>query len=104
MISEKENTRVSKWLSYVLRHKPGEIGIELDKNGWVNVGELTSKLNTQNAQINFEILKHIVETNSKKRFALNDDLNKIRASQGHSIDVELGYTEQQPPEILYHGQ
>lgn len=30
-------------------------------------------------------------------------MTKIRASQGHSGDVELGYTEQQPPEILYHG-
>ena len=57
----------------------------------------------QNEQINFEVLKHIVETNSKKRFVFNDDLSKIRASQGHSVDVELGYTEQQPPKILYHG-
>ena len=49
------------------------------------------------------ILQYIVDTNNKKRFAFNDDLTKIRASQGHSVDVELGYTEQQPPTILYLG-
>lgn len=48
-------------------------------------------------------MQHIVDTNNKKRFAFNDDLSKIRASQGHSVDVELGYTEEQPPAILYHG-
>ncbi len=103
MISEKENTRLSKLLSYILRHNPGKIGIELDKNGWINVDELISKLNAQTNQFNFEILKHIVDTNSKKRFAFNEDFSKIRASQGHSVEVELGYKEQQPPEILYHG-
>jgi len=73
------------------------------KNGYTNVDELINKLNAQNENINFEILQYIVDTNNKKRFAFNDDLTKIRASQGHSVDVELGYTEQRPPDILYHG-
>lgn len=103
MISEKENTKLSKLLSYILRHKPGEYGMELDANGWVNVDELISKLNAHKVNISFEMLQHIVNTNSKKRFAFSDDLSKIRASQGHSVEVELGFTEQEPPAILYHG-
>ncbi|QEC66891.1 RNA 2'-phosphotransferase [Panacibacter ginsenosidivorans] len=103
MLSEKENTKLSKLLSYILRHKPEEYGIELGENGYTNVDELITKLNAHNENISFEILQHIVDTNNKKRFAFNEDLTKIRASQGHSVDVELGYTEQQPPEILYHG-
>lgn len=58
--------------------------------------------NAHNENISFEILQYIVDTNNKKRFAFNNDLTKIRASQGHSVDVELGYTEQQPPAILYY--
>jgi putative RNA 2'-phosphotransferase len=103
MISEKQATHFSKLLSYILRHKPGEYEIVLDENGYTNVDELINKLNTQTENINFEILQYIVDTNDKKRFAFNEDLTKIRASQGHSVDVELGYTEKQPPAILYHG-
>jgi len=103
MISFTQTTHLSKLLSYILRHKPGEYEIVLDENGYTNVDELINKLNAHNENINFEILQHIVDTNNKKRFAFNNDLTKIRASQGHSVDVELGYREQQPPDILYHG-
>ncbi len=103
MLSANQTTHLSKLLSYILRHKPEEYEIVLEENGYTNVDELINKLNAQNENINFEILQHIVDTNNKKRFAFNDDLTKIRASQGHSVDVELGYTKQQPPAILYHG-
>ncbi len=103
MPSEKQTNHLSKLLSYILRHKPEEYEIELDKNGYTNVDKLINKLNVHSENISFKILQHIVETNSKKRFAFNDDLTKIRASQGHSVDVELGYIEQQPPGILHHG-
>lgn len=103
MITRNQTTHLSKLLFYILRHKPSAYEIALDENGYTNVDELISKLNAHNENISFEILQYIVDTNNKKRFAFNDDLTKIRASQGHSVDVELGYTEQQPPEILYHG-
>jgi putative RNA 2'-phosphotransferase len=103
MITEKQTTNLSKLLSYILRHRPEEYEIVLDENGYTNVDRLINKLNAHNENINFEILQYIVDTNNKKRFSFNDDLTKIRASQGHSVDVKLGYTEQQPPAILYHG-
>lgn len=103
MLSEKENKRISKFLSYVLRHNPDLITIELNANGWANVQELIEKSGTASVVFNFDVLKHIVETNNKKRFAFNDDFTMIRASQGHSVIIESGYIPQQPPEILYHG-
>lgn len=103
MLSLNQTIHLSKLLSYILRHKPEEYQVALDENGYTNVDELINKLTAHNEIISFEILQHIVDTNNKKRFAFNDDLTKIRASQGHSVDVELGYTEQQPPAILYHG-
>ncbi len=103
IINEKEITKISKLLSLVLRHRPESIKIELDENGWTDVSELLEKMNEHNQPISLDILKLVVETNAKKRFAFNDNYSKIRANQGHSVDVELGYTPQSPPEILYHG-
>lgn len=95
--------RVSKFLSMVLRHKPESIGVELDRYGWVDVDILLFKLNEHGKNVDFDTLTFVVENNNKKRFAFNDDQTKIRASQGHSIKVDLGYIPQTPPEILYHG-
>ncbi|WP_345954001.1 RNA 2'-phosphotransferase [Mucilaginibacter sp. PAMB04168] len=103
MISEKEITSISKFLSLVLRHQPELIGMELDLQGWVSVDELLKKANVHGKLITMEMLNHVVETNSKKRFAFSDDKQKIRASQGHSVEVELGYEPHVPPAVLYHG-
>jgi putative RNA 2'-phosphotransferase len=51
----------------------------------------------------FDILKEVVETNNKKRFAFNADCTKIRANQGHSVAVDVELPEAVPPEYLYHG-
>lgn len=103
MISEKQLLKTSKFLSLVLRHQPEIIGLELDQNGWVDINDLLQKSNNHGQQLDRHILNHIVATNSKKRFAFNDNLDKIRASQGHSIEIELGYTNQKPPTLLFHG-
>jgi putative RNA 2'-phosphotransferase len=103
MLSEKENIRISKFMSLVLRHKPETIGLSFNENGWADVSELVMKMNHAGVNITPEILQFVVGNNSKSRFAFSDDRTKIRASQGHSVSVELGYTPQQPPEFLYHG-
>ncbi|WP_448697847.1 RNA 2'-phosphotransferase [Mucilaginibacter sp. AW1-3] len=102
-MKEKDITSISKFLSLILRHQPQLIGIELDGQGWVNVDELLKQANAHGHILDMELLDHVVETNSKKRFAFDETRQKIRASQGHSVDVELGYQAQMPPEVLYHG-
>jgi putative RNA 2'-phosphotransferase len=94
---------ISKFLSFVLRHKPEEIGITLDENGWTSTSELLSKINMKSFPISMENLENIVATNNKKRFAFNEDKTNIRASQGHSVAIDLAIEPQQPPEYLYHG-
>ena len=101
----KDLINLSRFLSLVLRHKPDTVGIDLDENGWVLVDELINKVNLTNRHycLTREILNEIVRTNDKKRFAFSPDGSKIRASQGHSIDVNLDLVEKQPPFYLYHG-
>jgi len=90
-------------MSLVLRHKPEEIGLNLDDQGWVSVDELISKMNQKGVTVDFETLDKVVQTNDKKRFAFNDNKSMIRASQGHSIEVELNLQAVEPPDTLYHG-
>jgi putative RNA 2'-phosphotransferase len=103
MATEQEINSISKFLSLVLRHQPEFIGLTLNDEGWANVDDLL-RLSAQHGQIiTKDILNVVVDTNNKKRFAFSDDRQFIRASQGHSIEVSLGYQTQTPPEILYHG-
>jgi putative RNA 2'-phosphotransferase len=102
-MNEKDIKNISKFLSLVLRHAPETIHLQLDKNGWANVDELIEKWNQSGKKLDFELLEEVVETNDKKRFAFNEDLTRIRANQGHSIDVELNLNELQPTDFLYHG-
>jgi len=96
---------ISRFLSLVLRHKPESIGVKLDKNGWILVDELINKVNATKKYYNLtkDLLDEIVRTNDKKRFAYSQDGLKIRASQGHSIDINLNLSVKVPPRYLYHG-
>lgn len=102
-MNEQQKKSVSKFLSLILRHQPEVIGITLDENGWTDVDELIAKMNANGHRISFDQLEEVVETNDKQRFAFSDDYNKIRASQGHSVNISLGLDPQEPPEYLYHG-
>jgi len=100
---EKQLKHISKLLSLVLRHEPEHIGLTLDQEGWANVPELIEKINQQGIRLNFATLQIIVDSNDKKRFAFNNDKTRIRANQGHSIEVDLSLPAQMPPAILFHG-
>ena len=102
-MNEKRKTHISKFLSLILRHKPEEIGLQLDENGWANVAELLEKSAQTGNKFTFEELAEVIATNDKKRFAFDENNAKIRASQGHSLQVDVGFEEKLPPEILYHG-
>lgn len=96
-------TELSKLLSLVLRHKPEKVGVTLDAGGWTDVSILITKLQAAGVAIDSALLQQVVATNNKQRFSFNADGTKIRASQGHSVAVQLSYPPVQPPLVLYHG-
>lgn len=102
-MNEKQRTRTSKFLSLVLRHEPEKIGLKLDPAGWADVETLLTACRQHGVAIERAELEEIVATNEKKRFAFSDDGRRIRANQGHSVEVSLGYTPQTPPARLFHG-
>lgn len=102
-MNTKNKKRISKLLSLLLRHQPEKFNLTLDAQGWCSVEELLNALRQNDISINHALLEEIVKTNDKKRFAYSEDQLKIRASQGHSISIDLEYEAIAPPEILYHG-
>jgi putative RNA 2'-phosphotransferase len=102
-MDKKAVVSTSKFLSLILRHQPETIGIELDENGWVDVDELLDKAGKHGKSISRELLERVVRENDKQRFALSDDMSRIRANQGHSVQVDLELKPQTPPAELFHG-
>ncbi|MDC4653418.1 RNA 2'-phosphotransferase [Acinetobacter baumannii] len=96
---------ISQYLSFILRHKPEEIDLTLDREGWANIEELISKSQpVKNVILDKEIIKSIVSNNDKKRFQISDDGKYIRAVQGHSTtSVDITLNKLIPPTYLYHG-
>ena len=94
---------ISKFLSYVLRHKPEEINLELDNFGWADVKLLLAKAEKKGKSFTLKELEYVVANKAKLRFAFNEDKSKIRANQGHSIQVDLALQPVIPPNLLYHG-
>lgn len=102
-MEEIKKKKISKFLSFVLRHHPETIHLSLDENGWAMVSELMEKISHGHQPFSKSELEEIVATNEKKRFAFNADHTKIRASQGHSFPVNLSLHPTSPPPCLYHG-
>lgn len=95
--------KVSKSLSYVLRHRPDSIDIVLDDAGWIAVDELLRAFARSGRSYSRELIERVVAENDKRRFEFSDDGAMIRARQGHSVEIELGYAPAVPPDVLYHG-
>jgi len=95
--------QTSKFLSLVLRHAPERIGLVLDAQGWTSVDELIAKANASGVALDRAMLLDIVATSDKQRFTLSGDGTRIRAAQGHSVDVDLDLVPAMPPAVLFHG-
>jgi putative RNA 2'-phosphotransferase len=102
-LTDNEITEISKFLSYVLRHHPEAIGLELDAHGWANIDSLIEKAGQEGKSLSHEKLHEVVASGTKKRFTISEDRDFIRAGYGHSIDVDLSLKPATPPEVLYHG-
>ena len=101
-MNEDRFKKISKSLSYWLRHHPEDIGIFIAPDGWTDIKSLIEKAKTK-ILFDFNELKHVVQNNDKNRFSISEDMCRIRANQGHSITVELNLLEVLPPTTLYHG-
>lgn len=102
-MNDKHKVRVSKFLSKHLRHAPADIGLKLEDGGWVAVEQFLAAAARHGVPITRDELDEVVDTNDKQRFAFDETGTRIRASQGHSVEVDLQLEPTSPPPVLYHG-
>jgi putative RNA 2'-phosphotransferase len=102
-MTDKQLVRLSKWISLRLRHNPAGIGLTLDSAGWAVVDDLIAASARHGVRFDRDALDVVVANNNKRRFEYDESGARIRARQGHSIDVDLGYADAAPPQVLYHG-
>ncbi|WP_201980265.1 RNA 2'-phosphotransferase [Hymenobacter rubidus] len=102
-MDSKQMTRLSKFLSLHLRHRPDALGLTLQAGGWVKVADLLAACAEHSTPISLPQLTEIVKGNDKQRFAFDATGTRIRAQQGHSVEVDLQLTPAGPPAVLYHG-
>lgn len=103
LVDPDRSERVSKLLSLILRHRPGDFGVTLDADGWTDLAPLVAAVARSGTVLSRDEIEHVVRSSDKQRFALSPDGTRIRAQQGHSVPVELGHPEATPPEVLFHG-
>lgn len=102
-MNEKSIVKISKYLSKHLRHQPERLGLQLESGGWVEVADLLAACRRNNFPISAEELTEVVEKNDKQRFSFDETGTRIRANQGHSIEVDLQLKPSAPPDVLFHG-
>ncbi len=101
---EKERqVKISKYLSKHLRHAPDRLGLTLAPGGWVGVDELMSACAAHQFPLTRAELEAVVASSDKQRFSFDETKTRIRANQGHSVEIDLQLEPQTPPEVLYHG-
>lgn len=94
---------ISKAMSYWLRHAPEKGGLTLDDSGWAPVDDVLAALARKRLTDSVEVLRQVVADSDKQRFELSEDGTRIRARQGHSVEVDLDWPIAEPPEHLFHG-
>ncbi|KAJ1956411.1 Protein transport protein Sec24B [Linderina pennispora] len=91
--NDSPEVKLSKLLSYLLRHGAAKEGLSLGDDGSIQLSTLLAHPKLRSTT--FDQIKHVVDTNDKKRYALFQDPATnawyIRATQGHSIKIK------QPP-------
>lgn len=103
-MDNKQLNETSKFLSYVLRHEPQAIDLQLDNEGWADIDALITGAAKDGRTLDIALIQAVVSSSDKKRFSISDDGLRIRAAQGHSTaSVSLQHIEKEPPEFLYHG-
>jgi putative RNA 2'-phosphotransferase len=97
----RRQEHLGRLLALVLRHRPEVAGVTLDAGGWVDVDDLVAGLRRSGRRVDADDVRRTVATDAKGRYELAG--GRIRAVQGHSLEVDLGLDPRTPPDVLYHG-
>ena len=94
---------INREVSYALRNRPQEYGLELDARGFVGVDALLDALRAKRPSlaVTRADLDEIIAASDKRRHEIVD--GRIRAIYGHSMRQRIEALPAEPPDVLYHG-
>ncbi len=92
---------ISKLLSLMLRHRPDEFGLQVDRYGFADLDAVLRTFQDRDSTFTLEDIEKVVYDGEKQRFEIVE--NRIRARYGHSFSIDLGLDPSEPPEFLYKG-
>jgi putative RNA 2'-phosphotransferase len=95
--------RIGRSIVRALRHAPQAAGLQLDAQGWTSVPAVRQAFGKPGRPLPIDLLQAIVASDPKHRLELSADGARIRAAQGHSVEVDLSSRRADPPELLFHG-
>lgn len=109
MLTTEQKKIIEQFMSYVLRHGAKDIGLNMDKQGYVLIESFIQKAkdipHIQEIGFNKEIIEYVTVHSAKQRFAFNQDKSKIRANQGHTLTLDIKFKKWIPTVgcTVYHG-
>ncbi len=103
IMSDKESDKLGRILALVLRHAPEKFSVEMDINGWVGINPLCDGIKSQRRDFHWLKPWHfeaVAVTEEKGRYEVEGE--RIRATYGHSIEIEIDLPTDDIPEVLFY--
>jgi len=103
LMNDAELERIGRTMAGALRHFPERMGLEMDRQGFVDIRALIAAMNDRNRRLHWLRPHHIIaiaETDAKGRYQVSNDM--VRATYGHTLDLELDLPTDNIPEELYY--
>ena len=103
LMNDEEMDRVGRTIAGILRHFPDRFNIEMDEHGWVSLSDLVRAIKRKDRRFRWFRTHHLtamIDTDPKGRYQIKDD--SIRATYGHSVDIELDLPTDDTPDSLYY--
>ena len=91
--------RLSRFLTFLLRHKPKDYPLAMDREGFAPWSEVVDMVQERFYDVSEEQIRSLIDGAEKKRFEIRGD--KVRATYGHSFPIDLGAAATEPPAELY---
>jgi putative RNA 2'-phosphotransferase len=99
LLDETKTEQLGRLVAGCLRHFPGDLGLVMDGQGWVDLTSLGQVVASRHHWAGKELVIALVQSDSKQRYEIAGD--RVRARYGHSVDVELDHPENKLPRLYY---
>ena len=103
LMNDRELDHLGRVMTGILRHFPEKYGLTVDERGWIELPKLVQAINSHHRGYHWLRVHHLVgiaESDAKGRYEVKED--RVRATYGHTVDVNLDLPTENIPESLFY--